>query len=128
MNALSPGTAAELAEETFADLSVVLAENPRPVRWPYSGAGIPDEAFLRDKVPMTKEEVRPLTISKLRLCPHHVLWDVGAGRARCRWKGPLRSPPDVCLPSNGSRRRWSSSQKQGALRRDQPDGGARSGA
>ena len=28
---------------------------------------------------MTKEEVRTLVISKLRLCPGHTVWDVGAG-------------------------------------------------
>lgn len=73
------GTAEELSEEHFADLSVVLAENPHPVCWPYAAPGIPDEAFLRAKVPMTKEEVRSLTICKLHLQPHHILWDVGAG-------------------------------------------------
>ena len=28
---------------------------------------------------MTKEEVRALALSKLRLEAHHVVWDVGAG-------------------------------------------------
>jgi precorrin-6Y C5,15-methyltransferase (decarboxylating) len=86
------GTAAALAGETFADLSVVLAENPDPVRWPYSGPGIPDDAFLRDKVPMTKEEVRSLTISKLRLQPHHILWDVGAGTGSVSVEGAFAVP------------------------------------
>ena len=73
------GTAAELAEETFADLSVLLAVNPRPVTRPWNGSGLPDDAFLRGNVPMTKEEVRALALSKLRLEEHHVVWDVGAG-------------------------------------------------
>ena len=73
------GTAAELAEQTFADLSVVLAENPDPVVRPFNSPGLPDGAFLRGDVPMTKEEVRALAISKLRLEEHHVVWDVGAG-------------------------------------------------
>ena len=73
------GTAAELAEETFADLSVLLAVNPRPVTRPWNGSGLPDEAFLRGNVPMTKEEVRALALSKLRLAERHVVWDVGAG-------------------------------------------------
>ena len=73
------GTAAELAGETFADLSVLLAENPDPVVRPWNGSGLPDGAFLRGDVPMTKEEVRTLAISKLRLEEHHVVWDVGAG-------------------------------------------------
>lgn len=86
------GTAAELAEETFADLSVVLAENPRPICWPFSGPGIPDEVFLRGKTPMTKEEVRALSISKLRLRPHHVLWDVGAGTGSVSVEGAFAVP------------------------------------
>ena len=73
------GTAAELAEETFADLSVLLAVNPRPVTRPWNGSGLPDDAFLRGNVPMTKEEVRALALSKLRLAERHVVWDVGAG-------------------------------------------------
>ena len=73
------GTAAELAGETFADLSVLLAENPDPVVRPWNGSGLPDGAFLRGDVPMTKEEVRALALSKLRLAERHVVWDVGAG-------------------------------------------------
>ena len=48
------GTAAELAGESFADLSVLLAENPDPVVRPWNGSGLPDGAFLRGDVPMTK--------------------------------------------------------------------------
>lgn len=86
------GTAEELAEEAFADLSVMLAENPHPICWPFSGPGIPDGVFLRDKVPMTKEEVRSLTISKLSLRSHHVLWDVGAGTGSVSIEGAFAVP------------------------------------
>lgn len=41
--------------------------------------GIPDELFCQGKVPMTKEEIRCLTLSRLRLQPHHTFLDVGAG-------------------------------------------------
>ena len=48
---ISHGTAENMAERTFSSLSVLLAEAaPRP---PRRTPGLPDEAFLRGKVPMT---------------------------------------------------------------------------
>ena len=41
--------------------------------------GIPDRLFHRGTTPMTKEEVRVITLSKARLGPDMVLWDVGSG-------------------------------------------------
>ena len=41
--------------------------------------GIADEAFIRGKVPMTKQEIRVLTMVKARIAPTDVVWDVGAG-------------------------------------------------
>ncbi len=41
--------------------------------------GLPDSAFLRDKVPMTKEEVREISVCKLRLYRNAVLYDIGSG-------------------------------------------------
>lgn len=38
-----------------------------------------DEWFIRGKVPMTKSEVRAVSISKLELKPDSILYDVGAG-------------------------------------------------
>ena len=63
--------------KTFAPLSVLLVE-PAP-RSPRRAPGIPDEAFFRDKVPMTKQEVRAAVLAKLAVGPEDVCWDVGAG-------------------------------------------------
>lgn len=41
--------------------------------------GIADEEFIRDKVPMTKEEIRILTMCKAKIRPDNVIWDIGAG-------------------------------------------------
>ncbi len=41
--------------------------------------GLPDQAFLRGEVPMTKEEVREICISKLRLSRGAVFYDIGSG-------------------------------------------------
>jgi cobalt-precorrin-6B (C15)-methyltransferase len=48
--------------------------------WTYRTAGIPDELFERsDEVPITKEEIRALVISKLRLRDDSDAIDVGCG-------------------------------------------------
>ena len=41
--------------------------------------GIEDEQFIRGDVPMTKQEIRILTIAKAHIRPDSVVWDVGAG-------------------------------------------------
>lgn len=41
--------------------------------------GMPDSAFLRDRIPMTKEEVREISICKLRLRRNAVVYDIGSG-------------------------------------------------
>ena len=43
------------------------------------GLGIEDEAFIRGKVPMTKQEIRVLTLVKAHIMPKDVVWDIGAG-------------------------------------------------
>lgn len=74
------GRAEEFARMKFPPLSVVLAEGePERLPWPYVTPGIPDSGFIRDKVPMTKAEVRAVALSKLRIAPGDTLWDVGAG-------------------------------------------------
>ena len=75
---VTSGSASELAEKQFDSLSAVLIENPSPdaVLTP----GLPDSVFQREeKVPMTKSEVRAVSLSKLRLTENAVCWDVGAG-------------------------------------------------
>ncbi len=48
--------------------------------WNFKTPGIPDELFERtEKVPITKEEVRVIQISKARLHPGQLVYDVGCG-------------------------------------------------
>lgn len=48
--------------------------------WQPSTPGIPDEFFERvEDVPITKEEVRVIQISKARLSPGQIVYDVGCG-------------------------------------------------
>lgn len=48
--------------------------------WPFVTFGIPDEEFIRiEEIPMTKEEIRALVLSKLRISRGSKLMDIGCG-------------------------------------------------
>jgi len=48
--------------------------------WNYKTPGIPDEFFERtEKVPITKEEVRTIQLSKARLTAGQTVYDIGCG-------------------------------------------------
>lgn len=48
--------------------------------WNFKTSGIPDEDFERtEKVPITKEEVRVIQLSKARLKPGQTVYDIGCG-------------------------------------------------
>ena len=62
--------------------------------WDYSTPGIPDELFERtEEVPITKEDVRALVVSKLRLREGQSAIDVGCG------SGSITV--DLCLQTGG---------------------------
>ncbi|MEY8420761.1 precorrin-6Y C5,15-methyltransferase (decarboxylating) subunit CbiT [Oscillospiraceae bacterium 44-5] len=76
--AVSQMTVSQCAERTFAPLNVLLVESA-PVL-PRRTPGIPDGEFVRGEgVPMTKQEVRAVILSKLAVGPKDICWDVGAG-------------------------------------------------
>ena len=84
------GTAQELAGQTFASLSVLLVEHAvHPER---RTPGLPDEAFIRGEVPMTKQEVRAAALAKLAVRPADTLWDVGAGTGSVSVELALAAP------------------------------------
>lgn len=72
------GTPEQLQDQTVDPLSVVLFENPQPQKEIIT-PGISDSAFLRGNVPMTKKEIRTLSLSELRLTEDAVVFDIGAG-------------------------------------------------
>ncbi len=69
--------AAEVKKHSFDKLVVVVAENCSAVSQSYME--ISDEEFIRGEVPMTKCEVRTLSIAKLGLTKDCVVYDIGAG-------------------------------------------------
>ena len=72
---LSPEACCTVEEE---GLYICLILNPE-VQEKNVTCGIRDEEFLRDKVPMTKEEIRWLSVCKLHLKKDSVFYDIGSG-------------------------------------------------
>lgn len=73
------GSAEELAKQNFDSLSVVLVKNYKIQKRQQQSYGFSDDFFLRGNVPMTKEEVRSVSLSKLHISKSDVIYDVGAG-------------------------------------------------
>jgi len=73
------GSAEELGTQSFDSLSVVLVQNNKIQRRQKQSYGFSDDNFLRGDVPMTKEEVRSVSLSKLQILKTDVIYDVGAG-------------------------------------------------
>lgn len=72
---LTPAECLEFKEE---GLITCLVKNPEAKAGTVCH-GAADGEFIREKVPMTKEEVREVSICKLKLSPDSIVYDVGSG-------------------------------------------------
>lgn len=78
----------------YQSLSMAYVENGAPDKG-LPPIGLPDEAFIRAKTPMTKREIRIQALAALALPPDAVVWDIGAGTGsvsvECARQCPLGS-------------------------------------
>ena len=76
-------TAEEGAQKTFGSLSVMMIINNDAKALAHNVHGLSDDLFIRSKVPMTKQEIRAVSVSKLMPQETDIIYDIGAGTGSC---------------------------------------------
>ncbi|MDR1690224.1 MAG: precorrin-6A reductase, partial [Candidatus Methanoplasma sp.] len=87
---VAKGKPSELMGQEFGTLCIAMIENPSACR--KNPIGIHDDRFIRGDAPMTKEEIRSLSVVKLKLEEDSVLFDVGAGTGSVSVESALTMP------------------------------------
>lgn len=80
---ITHGTAEEISKLEFPSLSVMMILNKNANCFEHTVHGLHDDLFMRSKVPMTKQEVRAVSISKLMPKATDNIYDIGAGTGSC---------------------------------------------
>ena len=80
---ITSGTAKEISALDFPSLSVMMILNEDAQSFTSTVHGLADDLFQRSKVPMTKQEVRSVSMSKLQPKATDLIYDIGAGTGSC---------------------------------------------
>lgn len=84
------GTPSDLTAIPAETLTVLITENPAYLR--YIPSAVPDGDFLRDKVPMTKAEVRCNAVAAMQIPCDGICWDIGCGTGSVSVEAAFRCP------------------------------------
>ena len=108
---ITEGTAESLKDREFDALSVVLLVNEEPEK--LTTHGLSDEMFLRAKVPMTKQGIRSISLSKLSLQEDSLCWDVEPERVPfpSKWQDSVSKEPSGRLKKR--KKQWNFWRKTG---------------
>ena len=76
---ISRGRPEDFIGKETDSLTIALLERTESGTGRRSLPGLPDDSFSRAKVPMTKEEIRVLSLAKLNLKRDSIVYDIGSG-------------------------------------------------
>lgn len=88
--AIFTGASADFCDHPVQTLCTVIVRNQNPCT--YLPSGIPDSGFQREKIPMTKAEVRCCAVAALRVRQQDICWDIGCGTGSVSVELALRCP------------------------------------
>lgn len=92
------GTAADFLHHPPETLSVLMTDNP--AFCDFLPSGIPDTEFLRTEIPMTKAEIRCISVAALEIRRNDVCWDIGCGTGSVSVEMALRCPEGMVFAAD----------------------------
>ncbi len=84
------GSIPELLGFNSEPLTVMITDNPAYLK--HIPSAIPDERFIRTKIPMTKAEVRSCAVASLNIPHDGICWDIGSGTGSVSVEMAYRCP------------------------------------
>ena len=84
-------TCSDASEQNISGKCLIYVRNPKAFKMSVLRT-LSDDEIIRGKTPMTKEEIRALSMRKLRLCPDCVFYDIGAGTGSISLEAALCAP------------------------------------